>query len=209
MKNKLKALIIFLLKNFGPILGFYVLNHFFGYRIATIVSLVLVAVDYALLKMRKEKITLLFWAFNSVIIVFGLMDLFFDNQLFIKYEAFLTNAIIAVFWGASVFKEKSIVQELAESQKRTSTDQSEDKRFFFNVFTLFWAAYFLLKGFFYLWTYQNSTLESAFMVRIFVGKISLWVMMAISILLPKKIWKAMEKAGVFPSQRRALITERD
>ena len=81
--SKIKTLSFFILKNFGPIVGFYILNHFFGYRIATIVSLFLVLLDYVLLKIRKEKLTMLFWAFNSVIVVFGVLDLLLSNQLFI------------------------------------------------------------------------------------------------------------------------------
>ena len=198
--EKIKTFSIFILKNFGPIVGFYVVNYFFGYRIATLVSLFLVFLDYIWLKIRKEKITMLFWAFNSIIVVFGVLDLFFSNQLFIKYEAFLTNTVIAMFWAASIFKDKSIVQEIAESQGRVDPIQSVDKKFFFNTFTIFWATYFLLKGLFYLWTYQSANFENALMVRLFVGKISLWVMIGISTLLPKKIWKFMECLKMFPSQ---------
>lgn len=207
--KKVKTLVIFILKNFGPIAGFYILNYFFGYRIATIVSLILVLLDYILIKFRKEKITMLFWAFNSVIIVFGVLDLLLSNQLFIMYEAFLTNTIIAIFWSASIFKDKSIVQEIAESQGRIDPIQSLDKRFFFNVFTIFWSVYFLLKGIFYLWTYRNTNMDSALMVRIFVGKISLWVMLGISTLLPRKIWKFMEWLKVFPSQRNTLVADQE
>jgi intracellular septation protein A len=144
---------------------------------------------------------MLFWALNSVIIVFGVLDLLLSNQLFIKYEAFLTNIIIAIFWAASLFKDKSIVQEIAESQGRVDPSQSIDKRFFFNIFTIFWSAYFLLKGLFYYWTYQNTNMDNALIVRIFVGKISLWIMIGSSTLLPRKIWKLMEWFKVFPSQK--------
>lgn len=207
--NKVKKLTIFILKNFGPIVGFYILNHFLGYRIATIVSLVLVLIDYLVLKFRKERITMLFWAFNSVIVVFGVLDLLLSNQLFIKYEAFLTNTIVAIFWAASIFKDKSIVQEIAESQGRVDPIQSADKRFFFNAFTIFWSVYFLAKGIFYLWTYQNTNMDSALMVRIFVGKISLWIMIGISTLLPRKVWKCMECLKLFPSQKSNLVMSKE
>lgn len=203
--ERIKTFLFFVLKNFGPILGFYILNHFLGYRIATIASLLLVLLDYVLLKKRKEKLTMLFWALNSVIVVFGILDLFLSNQLFIKYEAFLTNTIIAIFWTASLFKEKSIVQEIAESQGRIDPTQSVDKKYFFNIFTILWSSYFFLKGIFYLWTYQNSSFENALMVRIFIGKISLWIMIGISTLLPKKIWKFMEWLKMFPSQKNLLV----
>lgn len=207
--SKVKTFFFFILKNFGPIVGFYILNHFFGYRIATIVSLILVLLDYVLLKIRKEKLTMLFWAFNSVIVVFGVLDLLLSNQLFIKYEAFLTNTIIAIFWSVSIFKDKSIVQEIAESQGRVDPIQSIDKKFFFNAFTIFWSIYFFSKGIFYLWTYQNTNMDSALMVRIFVGKISLWIMIGISTLLPRKIWKFMEWLKVFPSQKCMLVIDKE
>jgi intracellular septation protein A len=94
--KKINTLLFFILKNFGPIAGFYIVNHFFGYRIATLVSLLLVFLDYIWLKIRKEKITMLFWAFNTVIVVFGILDLFLANQLFIKYVAFLTDIPIVL-----------------------------------------------------------------------------------------------------------------
>ena len=102
-------------------------------------------------------------------------------------------------------KEKPIIQEFAEMQKRTSEEQSPDKKFFFRFFTILWCGYFILKSAFYLWIGFHSTLEEGLMIRMLVGKVSFWIMMFVSIGLSKQIWRIMEKLELFPSQRKANI----
>lgn len=200
--HKVINVLKFILNEIGPFLAFYIIDHFWGNRVALVVSITLVIAEFLWKKYKKQKITMLFYAFNSVIIVFGFLEILNIETNIYQFEALLTNLFIAIFWGASVFKEKSIVQEIAESQGRTSVETSEDKRFFFNIFTLFWAFHFLSKGIFYFWIYQNPSIDHPLIVRLVVGKVSFWVMMGGSILLPEKIWVIMNKLRLLPSYRK-------
>lgn len=199
--NKIFNTFKFILREVGPYLGFYLLAYFFGERIALLISIIFIILEYIILKYKKQKISMLFYAFNSVIIIFAFLEFINVKTNIYQYEALLTNFIVGLFWSISVFKEKSIVQEIAESQGRTGKESSLDKRFFFNCFTLFWALYFILKGFFYFWLYKLPEVHQPLMLRFIIGKISFWIMMAISILLPEKIWKMMNKYKILPSYR--------
>lgn len=205
--DRIKRLFIFIFSNFGPLVGFYLTNQIWGLKAAVLASVILVVAEFFWLKSKKEKISSFFYFSSTLVIVFGMLDLSIQEPFFIKFEATLTNLFFAVFFGISLFKEKSIVQEFAETQKRTSTEQSQDKKFFFKLFTIFWCLYFVVKAVFYLWLNFNTSLNEGLLLRLVIGKISFWIMMFISIGLPRYIWSFLEKMKLFPSQKidRALI----
>ncbi len=201
--KKITNIVKFIFLNFGPLVGFYFINHFWNFKVAVAVSIFLVFAEFFILKFKKLKISSFFYFSSLIIILFGVADLIVQEPFLFKFEATLTNLFFAVFFGLSLFKDKSIVQQFAEAQKRTSADQSEDKRFFFKFFTLIWSSYFTVKAFFYLWINFNSTLSEGFVIRMIVGKVSFWLMMFISIGLPMQIWKIMEVFKLLPSQRKS------
>lgn len=196
-----KKILSFLISNFGPLIGFYLINLFWGFQVAVIASISLAVAEYIWLKLNQRQIDMFFYFSSGIIVVFGLLDLSIESPFFFKLESSITNLIFAIFFGLSVFKEKSITQIFAENQKKISADSSDDKRFFFACFTLLWAFYFLVKALIYLWLNFNLEFENALFLRMILGQASLWVMLAISTLLPKQIWALMEKARFFPSQR--------
>ena len=200
--DRVQNFLKFILSNFGPLIGFYFVNQFWGLKAAVVASLVLGFGEFLWLKRKNEKITAFFYFSSGLIILFGTLDLLVKEPLFIKFEASITNLFFAIFFALSLFKDKSIVQQFAETQKKILEEQSEDKKFFFQVFTLFWCFYFVSKALLYLWINFNSSLNEGLMIRMIVGKISFWGMMVISVGFPKKIWVLMEKATVFPSQRK-------
>ncbi len=208
MKNLVK-LFNFVISNFGPLIGFYVINQFWGFKTGVLASCVLVFIEYFWLKSKKQKIGMFFYFSSGMILIFGGLDLYLQEPYFMKYEASITNLLFAIFFGMSILKDKSIVQEFAETQGRTSSETSVDKSFFFKMFTFAWTIYFLLKAFFYLWLSFNTSMNEGLVIRIFVGKVSFWLMMVLSIGFPKKIWNVMEKLRLFPSQREsnAISTE--
>lgn len=191
----------FIIANFGPLIAFYVINQFWGLKAGILVSVVLIFIEYFWLKFKKQKIGAFFYFSSGVILIFGGLDLYLQEPYFIKYEASITNILFAIFFGISIFKDKSIVQEFAETQGRTSLETSADKSFFFKMFTAAWAIYFLVKAFFYLWLSFNTTMSQGLIVRMFFGKVSFWLMMLLSIGFPEKIWNLMERLRLFPSQR--------
>jgi len=202
--NLLKNIIKFITSNFGPLVGFYFVNHYWDFKAAVIVSAILIISEFTFLKIRKQSISSFFYFSSAIIIGFGIADLFVQEPYFFKFEATLTNLFFAVFFGLSLLKEKPIVQEFAEMQKRTSDEQSPDKLFFFRFFTILWSGYFILKAAFYLWINFHTSLDEGLLIRVLVGKVSFWIMMYISIGMPKQIWSTLEKFRLFPSQREAV-----
>ncbi|MFZ3230617.1 MAG: septation protein IspZ [Pseudobdellovibrio sp.] len=199
--DRIKPLVTFILLNFGPLIGFYFINQFWGFKVAILVSIILVIAEYSWLKFRKIALSAFFYFSSALIVIFGIADLSIQEPFFFKFEAMLTNIFFATFFGMSLLKEKSIIQEFAEAQKRTSVNTSEDKTFFFKSLTLFWCLYFIVKAVFYLWINFNTSMNEALIIRLLVGKISFWIMMFISIGLPHQIWNVLEKFKLFPSQR--------
>ena len=194
-------LIQFLTINFGPLAVFYIANAFWGFKTAVLASIATTVLEFLYLKIQKHKISSFFYFTALIVIVFGVLDLTIKEPFFFKFEATLTNLFFAIFFGLSLFKDKSIIQEFAETQKRTSEEQSEDKKFFFRMFTIFWCAYFTVKAVFFLWINFSNEINQALLIRMAVGKVSFWVMMFISIGIPRQIWNVMERLKLFPSQR--------
>lgn len=196
----------FFLKNFGPLAIFYAVNYFWSFQAAIFISITWVAFEFIYMKARKEKLTSFFYFSSSIIAVFGIIDLSFQEPILIKYEAALMNLFCALFFGISLFNEKTIIQELAENQKRIpeegfSATKEVDMKFFFKFFTLLWWGYFSIKAVFYLILATQNPLNEIFLIKMVIGKISFWIMMFISVVIPHRLWVAMEYFKWFPSQR--------
>ena len=204
LSDRVESITTFILANFGPLIGFYLANYFWGLKAAVSVSMVLAIAEFFLLRSKNKKISVFFYFSSAIVVLFGLADLIIEEPFFIKFEATLTNLFFAIFFGMSLFKEKSIVQEFAEAKNRTSEEQSEDKSYFFRLFTAVWCLYFVIKAVFYLWLNFNMSLNEGLILRMIIGKMSFWVMMFISIGLPAQVWKILEKFKLFPSQKAKM-----
>ena len=68
----------------------------------------------------------------------------------LKYEAVITNAATGLAFVAGALGKKPIIQEVAEQRGQTFV-ATEEVRGFFRLFTLVWAAYFVVKAIVYLW----------------------------------------------------------
>ncbi len=201
MLTKIRNAFDFLILNFGPLFGFYIFNHFFGFEVGIYASIVIVFTEYFCLRFRKLNINKFFYFSSAIVLIFGTADLLMKEAFFIRYEASATNLLFALFFGLSLLNEKPLVQEFAESQNRVLPESSPDTLFFFRAFTIFWCIYFLLKAAFFLWISFNVTFSEASITRIIIGNVSFWIMMFISIGLPTQIWNLMERLRLFPSQR--------
>ena len=203
--NSIKQIIIFIMSNFGPLVGFYVVNAIWGFKAAVIISILLVFTEFFILKYKNQKMSSFFIFSSLIIIVFGIADLIIQEPFFFKFEAPLTNLFFAIFFGISLFKEKSIIQEFAEARKDVSIEQTADKKYFFKLFTIFWCSYFLIKAVVYLCLSFYTTFDQAVILRMIVGKVSFWIMMFISTVLPRQIWKIMEYFKLLPSQMEMKV----
>ncbi|MBL7672123.1 MAG: septation protein IspZ [Bdellovibrionaceae bacterium] len=199
--EKIKGIALFFYKNFGPLIVFYVANHFWGLKTAIAVSLVFTVAEIIHYKISKKEITTFFKFSVALTFVFGVLDLTLENAFFYKIEATVTNLFTAFFFGITLFQPKPLIQQFAEQQGRTLKEQSIDKTFFFRLLTMVWTFYFILKAILYLWINLNSDLEQGLIVRTIIGNVSFGIMLFVSIGLARPIWNLLVKLKVMPSAR--------
>jgi intracellular septation protein A len=199
--EKIKGIALFLYKNFGPLIVFYVANHFWGLKTAIAVSLVFTVAEIIHYKIAKKEITTFFKFSVVMTFVFGALDLTLENAFFYKIEATVTNLFTAFFFGITLIQPKPLIQQFAEQQGRTSKDQSVDKTFFFRLLTMVWTFYFVLKAALYLWINLNSDIEQGLIVRTIIGNVSFAIMLFVSIGLARPIWNLLVKLKWMPSSR--------
>jgi intracellular septation protein A len=166
--------------DFGGILVFYVLMWTVGLKAAIAGTLVFVVIDAVRRHRRKLGFPKIYVLSSAMAIGFGAIDLMSATPFMIKYESVITNLVTAAIFLAGARGERSIIQELAEQQSGEAFEDRADLRRFFRLFTLLWAAYFIVKALVYLWLVRVMPLERALSVRGVIGGVSFALMLAIS-----------------------------
>ncbi len=202
---KFKSSLTFAFANFGPLIVFYALNHFFGLRAAILSTLVFTAIDWAIRKAKKEKLGS-FYIYSVVItVVFGCFDLYLNKSIFFKFEAALTNFLMAAVFGVSLFGEKTLIQRIAEETKHPSMPNgavipsTPEVALMLKIFTVAWTLYFALKAVLYVWLASIYSLERFLVIRTIIGNVSLGAMALLSVVCGKPLFKLI-------SRRRALAS---
>jgi intracellular septation protein A len=199
--EKIKGIVQFLFKNFGPLLVFYLANRFWGLKTAIVVSLIFTVGEIIHTKFAKQELTMFFKFSVVMALIFGTLDLTLESAFFYKIEATLTNLFTAFFFGITLFQPKPLIQQFAEQQGRTSKEQSNDKTFFFRLLTMVWTLYFVIKSALYLWINLNSNIEQGLILRFIIGNVSFGIMFFSSIVLARPLWNILEKIKWMPSSR--------
>ena len=183
----------------GPLAIFWGLMWTVDLKIAIAVGVALLLGDAAFRYWRGMPITKLYVLSGVLTVAFGAVDLWAETPFMLKYEDVITSLVIAgvLAWGAR--GEKSMIQALVEQQHGDAFEDGADIRRFFKLFTLLWAAYFVLKAIAYLWMGAVMPMEEALKVRPIVGMVSLAAMMLAS-------WKAQVlfdfgvRVGILPRE---------
>lgn len=199
--SKAFGLLRFLSSNFGPILAFYIGNHFWGIR-AGVVATVIWTVSEIGINLVNKKPTSTFFKFSAVIaIAFGLVDLYLQQTIFFKYEAALSNVMVGCFFAASLLGEKPVIQEFAEAQGRIEKKLSPDGEYYFKFLTVVWSLYSFLKAGFYAWVAANYNLEEGLAFRLIVGNVTFYALLLVSIFGSKQIRFLLGKLKMLPSSK--------
>ncbi len=106
--EKIKGIIQFLFKNFGPLLVFYLANRFWGLKTAIVVSLIFTVGEIIHTKFAKQELTMFFKFSVVMALIFGTLDLTLESAFFYKIEATLTNLFTAFFFGITLFQPKPL-----------------------------------------------------------------------------------------------------
>ena len=141
------------------------------------------------------------WISFAVVVIFGGIDLYLENGLFMKLESGLMNLILASLFGISFFREKTVVEELAEQQGRIAVEKNPDKTFFFRLITSIWFFYYILRAIFFTWLNFSAFDGESFIVRTLLGTASFYILLGASIGLSRPLWKLLLKLRIMPSAR--------
>lgn len=193
--SKLAAALRFVVTEFGPLLVFWTLALAFGVKAAIAGALAAILVDSGFRLYRRRPFTRLYLIVSTLTLAFGAVDLYAVTPFLLAYEAPITNVLTGAAFVAGAFGKKPIVQELAEQRPGAAIPQTEETRRFFRLFTLIWAAYFVLKAAFYLWLAATLPLKEALALRSLLGALSLGLMIALSVTQGRRLFLLCRRLG--------------
>ena len=195
--QKVQAFLRFVLNNFGPLVVFYAVNHFFGLKPAIGASTVFTLAEIGTRYFRKQSITGIFLFTAVLTLVFGGVDLCAQQSFLFQYESVATSLFMAAFFGATLVSEKSIIQDYYE-KSGNSKPLTRDKVAYFRILTGVWVFYFLVKAVAYFWVARNYSLEQGLAIRTVLGSGSLYLMLFLSIVGSKKLFPLMKQLRLLP-----------
>ena len=103
--EKIRGLLKFLFNNFGPVIVFYAVNHFYGLKPAIAVSTSYSVGEIAYKVRKRQKITGIFKFTAIITLVFGVIDLYAQQSFLFKYESAASNVFMGLFFAASLLAE--------------------------------------------------------------------------------------------------------
>lgn len=102
-----------LLFDFFPVIAFFVTFKFAGIYVATAVLIVAVLVQTAIQWFRHRKVSMMALTSAGLVLVFGGLTLWLQNELLIKLKVTVLNWLLAaVFLGSHFIGERPIVERM-------------------------------------------------------------------------------------------------
>lgn len=179
MARKLLALLRSAAFDFGGMIVFYALLWTAGLKPAIVATIVFLAADTVRRRWQRIGFPRIYVLSSALVICFGFIDLASSSPFMIQYEAPISSLAVGTMFALGA-RGRSIIQELVEQQGGDDIEDTPETRRFFQLMTLLWAAYFVVKAAVYLWMAQVMTIERALAVRPIVSFVSLGAMMALS-----------------------------
>lgn len=192
------AAVRFAVLEFGGLIAFWVLSWRYGTRAAIAGTLVFLAFDVSRRLIWRVSFDKLYLFSNGLVVVFGAIDLVSKSPFMLRFESPITNFGIGVVFALGAFGRKPLIQAIAETRAPEPFPDDPDVRRFFQIFTLIWAAYFVVKAGVYLWIGLVLPLSQAMAVRTVVGLVSLGAMMLVST-QGRLLWRGLRRIGLLHS----------
>ena len=182
---------------FASMLIFFGALKLFGLKPAIAATLVFVVLD-SLRRLILRVPTPQMYIFSHVMaLVFGVVDLTLKTPFMIRYEGVITNLIVAAVFVRGAFGPRLMLMEMVESGRGAPFPPNlPGIRTYFSAFTLVWAAYFILRAGFALWTVQVYPLAQALAIRMVVGNVSM-IGLALISTQGRRIYQACQALGLF------------
>ena len=191
----------FVLSNFGPLIAFYGVNHFWGLKPAVASAVAWTIGEIAYNRIKRIPTSTFFKFSAAVAILFGAIDIYLRQSVFFKYEASLTNLVSGFYFASTLWGAKPLIQEFAEKQGRMKGDLTPDRIFYFRFLTWVWAIYLWIKAGAYYWLASRVSLEQGLAVRFVLGNASFYGLLAASIFGGKYMKTALARLKLLPSSR--------
>lgn len=187
--------------NFGPVLVFFAADHFFSLKVAILSTIIFTLGDVIYQKVKKQKITKFYWFIVTITLVFGCIDLYLKESVFLKYEAGLTNFIFGIYFSFGAFAKKTFLEEFVEKSGKLPEPRPPNLTDFFKIMTGLWAIYFLVKAVVYTYLATKSTIQEMLGIRAVVGNVSMIVMAFIASFGSSALLKlALNRGWIAPEQ---------
>jgi intracellular septation protein A len=200
--QRLRAVLEFALWEVGPLIVLLALSPAFGLKAAIAGTIAFIVVDAARRFWRHIPFTRIYVLSSGLAVIFGGIDLVSQTPFMLKYESVITNVATGIAFVAGAGGDKPMLQEIAE-QRSGPFPERADIRYFFRLFTLFWAGYFFAKAGLYLWLGAILPLGRAMLVRSVLGSVSLGVMLVISITQGRRLFFLCRRMGLLPTVEEA------
>ncbi|SEE58534.1 Intracellular septation protein A [Rhizobiales bacterium GAS188] len=202
--DRIASLTRFVLGEFGPLIGFWLLALTLGTKPAIAGAVVIIVADAIWRYWRGIAFTKIYLLTSGLTLMFGAVDLLSATPFMLKYESVITNAVTGIAFVLGAYGQKPMIQEVAEQREGKPFPEGADIRRYFQLFTLFWAAYFFVKAIFYFWTAWTMPMLQAMALRSVVGSISLGLMIAVSATQGRRMFLLCRKWGLLPMVQRAV-----
>ena len=193
--SRLMTVAKFVLFEFGPLAVFWILSLTAGVKAAILGALVAMIAEAAWRYRRGLPFTRLYKLVSGLTLAFGLFDLVSVQPFLLKYDAVVTNLVVGSAFVYGAFGEKPMMQEVAEQRGGEAFPDSAEVRRFFQLFTLFWAAYFGLKAILFFAFAWTLPMTEAMAWRALVGGVSLGLMIAFSVTQARNSFFLMRRLG--------------
>ncbi len=179
--NRVNKILTMIMREFGGLVLFLVVNAYFGLKPAIAATLAFVVFDGLRHAIQRRPVTKLWVVSNGLALVFGAIDLYAANPFVFRYEASVSNLATGIAFAIWSFGAKPMIQQIAEDRQGYAFPPNRaDLRAFFRAFTLVWAGYFFIKAGAYLWLAQVMSFSQATWLRSLIGSGSFVLMLAIS-----------------------------
>lgn len=123
--------------DFGPLLAFFLANARWGIMNGTAVFMVAVTISIAVGFALERKVAPLPLLTMIMVLFFGGLTLFFDDELFIKMKPTIINGFVASILFVGLFFGKPLLQPLMGAALPPMDDRG------WRILTLRWACYFV------------------------------------------------------------------
>lgn len=196
---RLKSLLAFIVSEFGPLIAFIALSSTLGLKAAIAGSIFVILADAAWRWRTGRSFTRLYRLISVMTLAFGIVDLLSTTPFLLAYEAVITNIVTGLAFVQGARGDKPMIQEVAEQHRGEPFPGGAEMRRFFQIFTLFWAAYFFAKAALYFNLAWTLPMGQAFALRSLIGGVSLGLMIAISTTQGRRAFLLMRRLGWLPA----------